>query len=139
MTVSTASWTFLDQHVLSMWVSMTHVQVYALPMYEFVDTFFGRNYGGKGDWSGHSTLIRFLTRGTFIAIATFIGALLPFFGDFVALTGAFSVFPLNFGLVHVMYLKVIFQVCSSAPFFLCTVTLPGLMKLELKSVVYSTC
>jgi hypothetical protein len=117
MAVSTASWTFLDQHVLSMWVSMTHVQVYALPMYEFVDTFFGRNYDGKGDWSGHSTLIRFLTRGTFIAIATFIGALLPFFGDFVALTGAFSVFPLNFGLVHLMYLKVIFQVCSSAPFF----------------------
>ncbi len=139
MTVSTASWTFLDQHVLSMWVSMTRVQVYALPMYEFVDTFFGRNYDGKGDWSGHSTLIRFLTRGTFIAIATFLGALLPFFGDFVALTGAFSVFPLNFGLVHLMFLKVIFQVCSSAPFFLHTVTLPGLMKLELKSVVYSTC
>ncbi len=139
MTVSTASWTFLDQHVLSMWVSMTHVQVYALPMYEFVDTFFGRNYDGKGDWSGHITFIRLLTRGTFIAIATFIGALLPFFGDFVALTGAFAIFPLNFGLVHLMYLKVIFQVCSSAPFFLRTVTLAGLMKLELKSVVYSTC
>ncbi|CAM6040597.1 unnamed protein product [Sphagnum compactum] len=82
------------------------IHVYALPIYEFVDTFFGRNYDDKGDWSGHSTLIRFLTRGTFIAIATFIGALLPFFGDFVALTGAFSVFPLNFGLVHLMYLKV---------------------------------
>ncbi|CAK9200368.1 unnamed protein product [Sphagnum jensenii] len=82
------------------------IHVYALPMYEFVDTFFGRNYGDKRDWSAHSTLIRFLTRGTFIAIATFFGALLPFFGDFVALTGALSVFPLNFGLVHLMYLKV---------------------------------
>ncbi|CAK9862401.1 unnamed protein product [Sphagnum jensenii] len=82
------------------------IHVYALPMYEFVDTFFGRNHGDKGDWSAHSTLIRFLTRGTFIAIATFFGALLPFFGDFIALTGALSVFPLNFGLVHLMYLKV---------------------------------
>ncbi|KAH8946658.1 hypothetical protein BDL97_12G107900 [Sphagnum fallax] len=82
------------------------IHVYALPMYEFVDTFFGRNYCDKRDWSAHSTLIRFLTRGTFIAIATFFGALLPFFGDFVALTGAISVFPLSFGLVHLMYLKV---------------------------------
>jgi hypothetical protein len=121
-----------------MWASMTHVQVYALPMYEFVDTFFGRNYGDKRDWSAHSTLIRFLTRGTFIAIATFFGALLPFFGDFVALTGALSVFPLNFGLVHLMYLKVIFQVCSSDPFFLHTITflhLHLLMKLEFKPVI----
>ncbi len=138
MTFSTASWTFLDQHVLTMWASMTHVQVYALPMYEFVDTFFGRNYCDKRDWSAHSTLIRFLTRGTFIAIATFFGALLPFFGDFVALTGAISVFPLSFGLVHLMYLKVIFQVCSSDPFFLHTITflhIHLLMKLELKPVI----
>jgi hypothetical protein len=39
-------------------------------------------------------------------MSTFLGALLPFFGDFIALVGALAAFPLEWGLVHHMYLKV---------------------------------
>jgi hypothetical protein len=59
-----------------------------------------------GEWSKHKMLLRFLTRTTYIAITTLLGAMLPFFGDILELGAALIVFPLNFGLVHHMYLKV---------------------------------
>ncbi len=59
-----------------------------------------------GNWSARTMLVRFLTRITFISIATLFGAMFPFFGDILELGGALIVFPLDFGLVHHMYLKV---------------------------------
>jgi hypothetical protein len=76
-------------------------------MYEFMDTHFARK--DRSEWSVHSMLVRFITRGTYITISTFLGALLPFFGDFIALTGAMAAFPLESGLIHHMYLKVFFS------------------------------
>lgn len=69
-----------------------------------MDTYFGSTK--NHEWSAHSMLVRFITRSTYIAISTFFGALLPFFGDFIALVGAMAAFPLESGLVHHMYLKV---------------------------------
>jgi hypothetical protein len=86
-------------------------------MYEFIKTFFGKNYDNKRDWFVHKTLIHFLPRMTFITIGTFFGGLLLFFGEFVALSGALCIFPFSFGLVCLVYLKVTFQVCSSTPLF----------------------
>ncbi len=82
------------------------IQIYATPMYEFMDTHFARK--DQGDWSAHSMLVRLITRGTYITISTFLGALLPFFGDFITLTGAMAAFPLESGIIHHMYLKVSF-------------------------------
>jgi hypothetical protein len=65
---------------------------------------------GTGEWLKRKMLVRFLTRITYIAITTLLGALLPFFEDFLELGGALIIFPLNFGLVHNMYMKV---VCTS--------------------------
>ena len=41
-----------------------------------------------------------------MVLTTFVAALLPFFGDFIALTGSLSVLPLDFVLVLAMTLKV---------------------------------
>jgi hypothetical protein len=84
--------------------AIVSLHIYATPMYEFMDTYFARK--GQSDWSLHSMLVRFITRGTYITVSTFLGALLPFFGDFIALTGAMAAFPLESGIVHHMYLKV---------------------------------
>jgi hypothetical protein len=59
-----------------------------------------------GNWSARTMLVRFLTRIMFISITTLLGAMFPFFGDILELGGAVIVFPLDFGLVHHMYLKV---------------------------------
>jgi hypothetical protein len=80
------------------------VQIYAAPIYEFMDTYLLKK--GSHEWSPHSVLVRFTTRTAYIALSNFLGALLPFFGDFVALTGALAAFPLEAGLAHHMYLKV---------------------------------
>lgn len=80
------------------------LHIYASPIYEFLDTHYGRK--GDHEWSRHSVLVRLVTRTTYIGVSTFLGALLPFFGDFIALVGALAAFPLEWGLVHHMYLKV---------------------------------
>ncbi|KAH9541725.1 hypothetical protein CY35_14G080600 [Sphagnum magellanicum] len=81
------------------------LHIYATPMYEFMDTYFARTMD-ESDWSVHRMLVRFITRGTYITISTFLGALLPFFGDFITFTGAMACFPLESGIIHHMYLKV---------------------------------
>ena len=80
------------------------MQIYGSPIYEFMDTYFLKK--GSHEWSFHIVLVRFITRTTYMAISTFLGALLPFFGDFVALTGTLAAFPLEAALVHHMYIKV---------------------------------
>lgn len=62
-------------------------------------------YGTKGSALAIKNLgFRIIVRGGYIAITTFLSALLPFLGDFMSLTGAISVFPLTFILPNHMYL-----------------------------------
>ncbi|KAL2927779.1 Proline transporter 1 [Bienertia sinuspersici] len=44
-------------------------------------------------------------QGGYLAVNTFVSALLPFLGDFMSLTGAISTFPLTFILANHMYYK----------------------------------
>jgi hypothetical protein len=108
--------------------AIVSLHIYATPMYEFMDTHFARK--DQGDWSAHSMLVRLITRGTYITISTFLGALLPFFGDFITLTGAMAAFPLESGIIHHMYLKVSFLFLQnpihSHTFFSPTATLQSL-------------
>lgn len=86
------------------------LQIFATPIYEFMDTFllerFVTRRNTAGEYSASNLLTRFVTRGAYLAITTFFGALLPLFGDFIALTGALAAFSLEVGIVHHMYLKV---------------------------------
>lgn len=70
-------------------------------MYEYLDT----KYGIKGSaLSPRNLSFRVAVRGGYLAVITFIAALLPFIGDFMSLTGAISTFPLTFILANHMYL-----------------------------------
>jgi hypothetical protein len=45
---------------------------------------------GTVEWSKRKMLLRFLTRITYISITTLLGAMLPFFGDFLELWWSFD-------------------------------------------------
>ncbi|KAL6526825.1 Proline transporter 1 [Orobanche gracilis] len=77
------------------------LHIFASPMYEYLDT----KYGIKGSALAIRNLsFRFVVRGGYLALTTFVSALLPFLGDFMSLTGAISTFPLTFILANHMYL-----------------------------------
>lgn len=70
-------------------------------MYEYLDT----KHGIKGSALAFRNLsFRIMVRGGYLAINTFVSAVLPFLGDFMSLTGAISTFPLTFILANHMYL-----------------------------------
>ncbi|KAL8470359.1 hypothetical protein ACS0TY_033003 [Phlomoides rotata] len=77
------------------------LHIFASPMYEYLDT----RFGIKGSALAVRNLsFRIVVRGGYLAITTFVSALLPFLGDFMSLTGAISTFPLTFILANHMYL-----------------------------------
>ncbi|GER43302.1 proline transporter [Striga asiatica] len=77
------------------------LHIFASPMYEYLDT----KYGIKGSSLTIRNLsFRLAVRGGYLALTTFVSALLPFLGDFMSLTGAVSTFPLTFILANHMYL-----------------------------------
>ncbi|KAF7148981.1 hypothetical protein RHSIM_Rhsim03G0139000 [Rhododendron simsii] len=77
------------------------LHIFASPMYEYLDT----RYSIKGSPLAFQNLsFRIMVRGGYLAINTFVAALLPFLGDFMSLTGAVSTFPLTFVLANHMYL-----------------------------------
>ncbi|OVA15546.1 Amino acid transporter [Macleaya cordata] len=78
------------------------LHIFASPMYEYLDTKYGRSKGSA--FSFHNLSFRVLVRGGYLTINTLVAALLPFLGDFMSLTGAFSTFPLTFILANHMYL-----------------------------------
>lgn len=114
----------------------TCFQIFASPMYEYLDTRFGR---GKGKaFSFHSISYRILLRGSYLTLQTFIAALLPFVGDFMSLTGALSTFPLAFVLANLMYLKVKKAKLSAAQKIWHWLNIIGFSCLAVAAVVAST-
>lgn len=77
------------------------LHIFASPMYEYMDT----RFGVKGSaLAPRNMSFRVMMRGGYLALNTFVAALLPFLGDFMSLTGAVSTFPLTFILANHMYL-----------------------------------
>ncbi|XP_077222941.1 putative proline transporter 2 isoform X4 [Tasmannia lanceolata] len=83
---------------------LPEIQIFASPMYEYLDTRYGRDKGSA--FSFQNVSFRVLVRGGYLTVNTFVAALLPFLGDFMSLTGALSTFPLTFVLANHMYLMV---------------------------------
>lgn len=80
-------------------------------MYEFLDTFAAHKVAPKvlsqtSDFTVAKVSIRIVFRGVYMAISVFLGCLLPFFGDFIALTGSLAAFTLQGGFIHHMIIKV---------------------------------
>lgn len=84
--------------------SVISFHVYGSPVYEFLDTKFGRI--NESAYSARNWIVRLVARGTYLTATTFLAALLPFLGDFVNLTGAISIIPLTFVFANHMYIKV---------------------------------
>ncbi|KAH7293806.1 hypothetical protein KP509_28G043100 [Ceratopteris richardii] len=75
--------------------------VYSQPTFEVLE---GKASDTKeGRFSLRNFLPRVALRGTYVALATFIAAMLPFFGDINALIGAFGFLPLDFIFPMVFY------------------------------------
>ena len=51
-------------------------------------------------------MVRFLVRGSYVVLSTFVACLLPFFGDFISLTGSLCMMPLDLVLVLALFVKV---------------------------------
>ncbi|KAG0450361.1 hypothetical protein HPP92_026772 [Vanilla planifolia] len=94
-------WVKTLANVSSFLQTVIALHIFASPMYEYLDTRYGR---GGSPFALHNVLFRLVVRGGYLTINTFVSALLPFLGDFMSLTGALSTFPLTFVLANHMYL-----------------------------------
>lgn len=84
--------------------TMITLHIFASPTYEYLDTKFG--WRNESIYSMKNWAVRLMARGTYLGLATFMAALLPFLGDFVSLTSAVTLLPLTFVLANHMYIKV---------------------------------
>lgn len=57
----------------------------------------------------YNFMIRVIVRGGYTIISTFVACLLPFFGDFISLTGSLCMMPLDLVLVLALFVKVSFE------------------------------
>ncbi|PKA51990.1 putative proline transporter 2 [Apostasia shenzhenica] len=96
-------WVKTLANVASFLQTVIALHIFASPMYEYLDTKFGRV---GNPFSLQNVLFRVGVRGGYLTINTLVSALLPFLGDFMSLTGALSTFPLTFVLANHMYLMV---------------------------------
>ncbi|XP_074576941.1 putative proline transporter 2 [Curcuma longa] len=102
--VNGPSWLKAIANIAAFLQTVIALHIFASPMYEFLDTKYGR---GKGNaFSFYNLSFRVLVRGGYLTVSTLVAALLPFIGDFMSLTGALSTYPLTFVLANHMYLKI---------------------------------
>ncbi|KAG0606815.1 hypothetical protein M758_9G170100 [Ceratodon purpureus] len=109
--LSGPKWAITLANVTALLQALVVFHIYATPMYEFLDTSLAQKMfpvvkAQTNNYSFQKIASRFLLRGIFIGVSTFLGALLPFFGDFIALTGSMAAFTLQGGLIHHMIIKV---------------------------------
>lgn len=96
-------WVMTIANLASFLQTVIALHIFASPMYEYLDTKFGRE---GNPFCLQNVLFRVVVRGGYLTISTLVSALLPFLGDFMSLTGALSTFPLAFVLANHMYLTV---------------------------------
>ncbi|KAF9596758.1 hypothetical protein IFM89_013305 [Coptis chinensis] len=102
--VSGPVWVKTIANIAAFLQTVIALHIFASPMYEYLDTRYGRSKGSA--FSFHNLSFRIAVRGGYLTVNTLVSALLPFLGDFMSLTGAISTFPLTFILANHMYLTV---------------------------------
>ncbi|WCJ19755.1 proline transporter 1 [Euphorbia peplus] len=99
--VNGPAWVKAVANITAFLQAVIALHIFASPMYEYLDT----RFGIKGNpLAARNLTFRLGVRGGYLAVNTFVAALLPFLGDFMSLTGAISTFPLTFILANHMYL-----------------------------------
>ena len=80
------------------------LQFYACCIFESLESNWSRHNEHRN--SLYNFMIRVLVRGGYTIISTFVACLLPFFGDFISLTGSLCMMPLDLVLVLALFVKV---------------------------------
>ncbi|MCO5603658.1 hypothetical protein L7F22_057809 [Adiantum nelumboides] len=100
------NWLIILANMLVLLQLLAVAMVYSQPTFEVLE---GKASDAKeGRFSARNLLPRLVLRGSFVAITTFISAMLPFFGDINALIGAFGFLPLDFIFPMIFY-NIVFQ------------------------------
>ena len=81
-------------------------QVYSQPTFEVLEGKWGDPSNGK--FSLRNLIPRLFLRSVYVSVATLIAAMLPFFGDIVAVIGAFGFLPLDF-IVPLLFYNIKFK------------------------------
>ena len=81
-------------------------QVYSQPTFEALEGKSGDASDGR--FSLRNLIPRLFLRSVYVSVATLIAAMLPFFGDIVAVIGAFGFLPLDF-IVPLLFYNITFK------------------------------
>ena len=79
-------------------------QFYACCIFESLESNWSRHNEHRN--SLYNFMIRVAVRGGYTIMSTFVACLLPFFGDFISLTGSLCMMPLDLVLVLALFVKV---------------------------------
>lgn len=74
-------------------------QIYAMPVFDMLETFLVKKLRFKP-----STLLRFTTRTSYVAVTTFVAIAVPFFGGLMGFFGGFALAPTTYYLPCIMWL-----------------------------------
>ncbi|KAK7277256.1 hypothetical protein RIF29_18407 [Crotalaria pallida] len=95
------TWFLLMTNLFILLQAMAVTLVYLQPTNELLENAFADPK--KGEFSVRNVVPRLLSRSLAVIIATVLSAMLPFFGDILAIFGAFGCIPLDFILPMVFY------------------------------------
>ncbi|XP_065868854.1 GABA transporter 1-like isoform X3 [Euphorbia lathyris] len=95
--------------------------VYLQPTNEVLERTFGS--AESKEFSARNVIPRLISRSLSVITATTIGAMLPFFGDILALVGAFGIMPLDFILPFVFF-NLTFKPSKTRIIFWLNITIP---------------
>ncbi|DBB02144.1 hypothetical protein WJX82_003722 [Trebouxia sp. C0006] len=103
---------------------LVSLHFYACCIFESLESIWSRK--NEGPNSLFNFMVRFLVRGSYVVLSTFVACLLPFFGDFISLTGSLCMMPLDLVLVLALFVKFKGHTMS-APFKIFNIALASLM------------
>lgn len=114
-------WLFSLSNLFIIMQLLAVAMIYMQPMFEVLE---GRTADvDKGRFSIRNVLPRFFARSVFVILATFLAALLPFFGDIVAFIGAIGYTPLDYVLPMLFHILVFKPSTKSVSFWLNSIIL----------------
>ena len=111
----------MTQNVATFFLSsQLFLQVYLQPTNEVLERAFADP--NSNEFSARNVIPRLISRSLSVIIATTIAAMLPFFGDIMALIGAFGFMPLDF-VLPVVFFNLTFKPSKRSPIFWLNLTI----------------
>ncbi|CAM6087048.1 unnamed protein product [Calypogeia fissa] len=80
-------------------------QVYAMPMFELMEKILVNKFRFRPTPQGCTSMMRIVTRSTFVVFTAFIAITFPFFSDLLAFVGGFALTPTTYFLPCIIWLR----------------------------------